>query len=161
MRSLLLLEMIVERNNIEKSGETHVVSRKTAVSDSLINYLIAATLDGMSWNDELEISRELIVLIKHQLGALNSKVETELDTHKNKINATWIAAQILVAGKTPTYRMIGRAFGVQASTVMRWFPDGNFMSEAKKLVPVVRDLLPGMKKRARELKLARKLTEGD
>jgi hypothetical protein len=157
--SLRLLEMLIERDKLQKSGATHVVSRKKAINDGLINYLIATSLDGMSWNDELTISRELIVLIKRQLGTLNSQYEAELEKHTRKSDATWIAAQLLAAGKTPTYRNIGRIFGVQATSVMRWFADGDFMAEAKKLVPLVRDLLPSVKKFAEDRKIARDLTE--
>jgi len=141
--SLQLLEMLLERAKLEKSGATHVVSRGKSISDSLVNYLIGCGLDALSWNDDLRITRELIVLIQHQLGVLNSKYEDELETRTKKSNATWVAAQLLAAGKTPTYRNIARAFGVQASTVMRWFPDGDLRTEAERLVPLVKDLLLG------------------
>lgn len=153
--SLRLLEMILERDKLQKSGSTHVVSRGKSISDSLVNYLIALALDALSWNDELEITRELIVLIKHQLGTLNSQYEAELETRTKKTNATWVAAQLLAAGKTPTYRTIARAFGVQASTVMRWFPEGDFIAEAENLVPLVKDLLPKARKSAQDRKVAR------
>jgi hypothetical protein len=119
--SLLLLQKLIERDNLHKSGETHIVSRKKVVSDTIINYLIGCALDGMSWADNLEITRELIVLIKQQLGTLTSQYEIEQERLNRRSQAKWIAAQLLNQGKTPTYRNIGRVLGVQASTVMRCF----------------------------------------
>jgi hypothetical protein len=49
--SLLLLELIIERQNKEKDGETHIVSRGKAISDALINYLIRACLDALESRD--------------------------------------------------------------------------------------------------------------
>jgi hypothetical protein len=136
--SLLLIERVIERDEIKRSGETHIVSRKRAISDTLVNYLIGTALDSMSWNDELEISPELIVLIKHQLGNLTSQYEIELERQERRSQAFTVALQILARGQTPTYRKVGRALGVQASTVMRWFPDRDFIAEMKTLVGSVK-----------------------
>jgi hypothetical protein len=59
--SLRLLELLINRSMMEKSGATHVVSRKKGISDRLVNYLIVSALDGMSWMNQMRISRELIV----------------------------------------------------------------------------------------------------
>jgi hypothetical protein len=150
--SLLLIQKIIERDNLHKSGETHIVSRKKVVSDTLINYLIGRALDGMSWTDNLEITRELIVLIKQQLGTLTSQYEIEQERLIRRSGARWIAAQLLNQGKTPTYRNIGRVLGVQASTVMRWFPDGDFIAEAEKFAGFIRKFLPDLQELAGELK---------
>jgi hypothetical protein len=138
--SLLLLERVIERDNIQRSGETHVVSRKKAISDTLVNYLIGTALDWMSWNDELEISRELIVLIKHQLGTLSSQYEIEQVREERRSQALTVAMQILAKGQTPTYRKVGSALGVQASTIMRWFPDRDFIAEVKAFAGMVESL---------------------
>lgn len=136
--SLKLLEQVIERKEKEKSGETHIVSRKHAISDTFVNYLITEALDALSWNDELEISRELIVLIKHQLGSISSQYEAEVERRTKTSQARLIAAQIVARGETPTYRKIGRIMSIQASTVMRWFPDGTFISEAKELAEALK-----------------------
>jgi hypothetical protein len=153
--SLLLLQKVIERDNLHKLGETHIVSRKKVVSDTLINYLIGCGLDGMSWTDNLEITRELIVLIKRQLGTLTSQYEIQQERLNRRSQATWIAAQLLNQGKTPTYRNIGRVLGVQASTVMRWFPDGDFVAEADKFARLIKELLPDLQRLAGDLKTRR------
>lgn len=138
--SLCLLEKLIERKKIQKSGETHIVSRKKAISDTLVNYLIASALDGLSWSDNLKISRELIVLIKYQLGSPTSQYEIEEEKREQRREAEWIAMNILAEGRTPTYREIGRALGVQASTVMRWFPKGNFIADMKSFKGSVKEV---------------------
>jgi hypothetical protein len=65
--------------------------------------MIGCALDGMSWSDNLEIIRELIVLIKQQLRTLNSQYEIEQERLNRRSQAKWIAAQLLNQGKTPTY----------------------------------------------------------
>jgi hypothetical protein len=45
--SLVLLELIIERQKRQKNGETHIVSRNKVISDTLVNYLIAACLDAL------------------------------------------------------------------------------------------------------------------
>jgi hypothetical protein len=72
-------------------------------------------------------------LIKHQLGSISSTYEFDLDKREKRQQARWIAAQIAAKGKSPTYRQIGRAMGVQASTVMRWFAGEACISDAKTL----------------------------
>ena len=154
--SLLLLQKIIERDNLHKSGETHIVSRKKVVSDTLINYLIGCALDGVSWaDDNLEITRELIVLIKQQLGTLTSQYEIEQERLNRRSQAKSIAAQLLNQGKTPTYRNVGRVLGVQASTVMRWFPDGDFIAEAEILLGFMKEYFRDLLRPAGEFKARR------
>jgi hypothetical protein len=68
--SLVLLELIVERQKREAGGETHIVSRKKGISDTLVNYLIATCLGALDWHPNLAFSAELIVLLQHQLGPI-------------------------------------------------------------------------------------------
>jgi len=49
------------------------------------------------------------------------------------------AIKIACEGKEPSYRAIGKAVGVNATTVMRWFPDGTFIEEAKKIYRLVKE----------------------
>lgn len=142
--SLLLLELIIERQNKEIKGETHIVSRGEAISDTLINYLIGTCLDALDWNNEMEISRELIVLVKHQIGTIISDYRLQLKKREQRQRAVWIAAQIVARGGVPSYRKIGRILGVEASTVKRWFPKGEMISEAKSLLDMVAAVSPSL-----------------
>jgi hypothetical protein len=131
--SLLLMERIVEREEAEKLGQTHLASRGEAVSDSLINYLINLMLDSLDWNDDLHIPRDLIVLIRHQVGGARSEWERSLEVQQKRSNAIWIAVQMAQQGHTPSYRKIAGALGVDATTVMRWFPNNELTEKMKAL----------------------------
>jgi hypothetical protein len=123
--ALRLMESIIQRNEKEDTGATHLISRREAISEALVNYLIGVALDGLSWNDDLLISRELIVLIKHQLGVSTSRYIEEQKIINRKFEARWMAGLLIRKGKLPSYRNIARSLGLQASTVKRWFSDQN------------------------------------
>jgi hypothetical protein len=131
--SLLLLEKIIEKKVREARGETHLVGRGNAISESLIDYLICMMLDSLEWSDELKLNRDLIVLIRERLGALSSKWEKEQELHDKQNAATWIALELASKGKTPSVRAIAKVMNVSPSTVMRWFPDSDILKRAKEL----------------------------
>jgi hypothetical protein len=122
--SLLLMEKMIEARQIEEAGETHLIRRGLAVSERLIDWLICCSLDALSWNDELTIPRDLIVLIRERLGGSNPQYEKEGEVRKNKIDAEMIAGQLMAQGVMPTLKILGRALGVAPSTVKRWFKPG-------------------------------------
>jgi hypothetical protein len=131
--SLHLLERIVERKLAEGAGQTHVVSLGKGISDSLVNYFVAVMLDALSWNDELEIPRDLIVLVRHQLiGDGETAQSKQLQVHRLEQNIRFIGAQLLEQGKQPTARKIAKILGVNASTVSRVYPGEKLLEEARR-----------------------------
>ena len=130
---LRLMERLIERDEKQDSGKTHLVSRGEAISDSLVNYLINMMLDNLEWNDELYIPRDLIVLIRYQTGGEISDQAKKLAIRDRKFNAVWIALQLSEQGKTPSYREIARVLGVNPTTVMRWFPNNDLTEQIEML----------------------------
>jgi hypothetical protein len=130
--SILLLKKLIERSRLINSGETHVVSRNSAVSDVFVNYLIGECLDALSWNDNLYISRDLIVLIKHQLGIEKNTIYEEVEKQNSAHYAELIGAQLISRGIEPSFRRVADIMGVSPSTVKRWFPDGDFRERANR-----------------------------
>ena len=137
--SLNLLTQLRERDARIARGETQLVSTKKAISDAFVNYLIANMLDSLSLQDEA-INPDLIVLIKYQLGVLNSEYELKYKKGDERKQAIWIAVTLAAEGKVPSYRKIAAEMGVQPSTVMRWFPDSSMITEAKKLFGELRNV---------------------
>ena len=82
--SLLLLEKIIEKKGLSARGETHLVGRGNAISESLIDHLICMMLDSLEWTDDLRLDRDLIVLIRERLGGVSSKWEKEQDLHERR-----------------------------------------------------------------------------
>ena len=127
--SLLLLERIIQARELTGSGETHLGRRGLAIPEKLIDWLICCALDAMSWNDDLYITRDLIVLIRERLGGANVEYQKAIEVHQNKSNAAMAAGQIKAQGVKPTFKLLGKIFGVAPSTVKRWFEPGEFERE--------------------------------
>jgi hypothetical protein len=131
--SLFFMEKIVEARNLTKAGETHLVRRGLAVPNKLIDWFITCALDGLSWTDELEINRDLIVLIRERLGGPFPEYEVGSDVHQKKMNAKIIGGSLQAQGVKPTLRLVAKLMGVTPTTVMRWFEKGEFQREVEKI----------------------------
>ncbi len=130
--SLQLMEKIIESESLSRSGETHLARRGMAIPERLINWLIACMLDALSWNDELHIPRDLIVLIRGRLSGSNPEYEQASRAHQRRGDAISIGGQLLARGIKPSFRMLAKALDVAPSTVKRWFPNGEFMQEVER-----------------------------
>ena len=151
--SLTLMERLIEREALEAAGESHVRSRGDAVGDSLVNYLIAMMLDALSWTDLLYIPRDLIVLIKYQIGADTAAEAKAQETRERRSNAAFAAAQIRAQGGKGSMRELAGLYKVSPSTVARWFPDNSFEQEVEQWTTAIETgLLDEIREIARELK---------
>ena len=128
--SLLLMEKILERKGLQKAGNTHIVSRKLAISDLLVNNLIGVMLDSLHWNGELEICADLTVLIKHQLGLEGSQYRQEQRQKEYRNTAISIILRFIQNKQNPTLRKVANLMNVDATTVMRWLGEGDWLEEA-------------------------------
>lgn len=124
--ALRLMEKIIEAREIAADGETHLIRRGLAIPEKLLDWVICCALDALSWNDDLMIPRDLIVLIRERLGGSNLHYEKEGTIRQNKQNAGLMAGQLMARGVVPTFKIIGEALGVAPSTVKRWFGPGEF-----------------------------------
>jgi hypothetical protein len=124
--ALRLMEKIIEARAIAADGETHLIRRGLAIPEKLIDWIICCSLDALSWNDDLMIPRDLIVLIRERLGGSNLHYEKEGEIRQNKQNAGLIAGRLMARGVNPTFKIVGEALGVAPSTVKRWFGPGEF-----------------------------------
>ncbi len=131
--SLQLLEKMIEAKTLLKNGETHIGRRGLAIPDRLIDWLIKCMLDAMSWSDDLYIPRDLIVLLRERLGGSNPQYEQATEANEMRQRAAVVGGQIMARGETPSFRQLGRILGVAASTVKRWFPEGDFLQQAEQM----------------------------
>lgn len=127
--SLQLMEKIIEARQLAQAGQTHLVRRGLAVPEKLIDWIINCSLDGLSWNDELYIPRELIVLIRERLGGSNPEYRKGAHAHNLKHNAAMIGGQLKAQGMKPTLHRLATILGVAPSTVKRWFKPGELQRE--------------------------------
>jgi hypothetical protein len=68
------MERIVAARRLAEAGESQLVRRGLAMPDSLIDWLINVMLDAQSWNNVLELNRDLIVLVRERLGMRRSTI---------------------------------------------------------------------------------------
>jgi hypothetical protein len=136
--SLHLLEKIVDRTRLEKSGETHVMSRGIGISDSLVNYLTAVMLDALSWNDDLYLPRDLLVLLRYQIIGEEPTQLKQLESDRLEDQIAYIGAQILEYGRQVTTREIAKILNINASTVSRIYPGDKLRIESEKQLEMLR-----------------------
>ena len=129
--SLFLMEKIIEARTLSRAGESQLSRRGRAIPDKLVDWLINCSLEALSWNDDLHIPRDLIVLIRERLGGSNPEYRQAAIAHEKKGNAALIAGQLKARGIKPTYKLLGSALDVAPSTVKRWFQPGEFEREAE------------------------------
>lgn len=131
--SLQIMEKMIEAKGLAKAGRTHLARRGLAIPDKLVNWLVACMLDALSWNDDLYIPRDLIVLIRERLGGSNPEYEQASDAHQKRWSAIIIGGQLKAQGRKPSFRMLAKFLNVSPTTVMRWFPDGDFEKEIERV----------------------------
>jgi hypothetical protein len=131
--SIQIMEKMVEAKKLSRSGTTHLSRRGLAVPDKLVNWLIACMLDALSWNDDLYIPRDLIVLIRERLGGSNPEYEQASHAHEMRWAAITVGGQLQAQGIKPSFRMLAGILNVAPSTVKRWFPHGEFAEEVERV----------------------------
>jgi hypothetical protein len=127
--ALQLMEKIIEGRKLAKAGETHLVRRGLIIPDKLVDWIINCCLDALSWNDDLIIPRDLIILIRERLGGHDTEYIQGAKIYELKTNAALIAGQLKAQGINPTYKMLGKILGVAPSTVKRWYSPDEFQRE--------------------------------
>jgi hypothetical protein len=128
--TLRLMECVVDRERIEKSGQAHLQSRRLAISDSLIDYLIVAMLEAAEEHDA-SIPPSLIILIRERLCGTNPDRYKEQLRQEGRQDAVALAALKFPSGKV-SIRSIANLMEVEPSTISRWFPDGDFQQHVDK-----------------------------
>jgi hypothetical protein len=124
--SLRLLELIIERRELSADGVTHAVGRGEAISDSLVNYIISIMLDALDWTGDMTLPRDLLVLVRHQIGGDKSKHEHTPRQRHERHRAISIAVQLRARGEKGSVRQVAKVLQVEPSTVSRWFEDQPF-----------------------------------
>ena len=99
--SLQLMEKIIDSRTLSQSGETHLIRRGLSIPDKLIDWVICCALDALSWNNDLHIPRDLIVLIRERLGGSNPEYAQAVRVHEKKQNAAFIGGQLKARGLRP------------------------------------------------------------
>jgi hypothetical protein len=122
--SLVLLEHIVARDRAERHGATHLASRGLVMGDGMVNQIVNRMIDGLIDADNPRLPSDLVILIRHQTGGVQSEWEKERKAQERESAALFLALELAMKGEAPTARRLGQALGVNPSTVVRWFQKG-------------------------------------
>lgn len=131
--SLRLIEELDQQRKLKDSGETQLISRKKAMPIMLIDWLIAVSLDAMSWNDSLEMNRDLMLLIRMRLIGEKPLYERKIQSHEQRSKAIRIAAQLHARREAVSVRKVAKFLDMAPSTISRFFNPGEFEEEYKRL----------------------------
>ena len=136
-----LMDRVLQRKDLEKSGATHVVSSKQGISDALVNYLIWIMLESLVKNEIHSLPTDLIVLIGYQIGTFEgTKFDANIEHDGKRFAILFLAIECLMNNQTPTMRKLASECGLNVSTVSRMFPENSLQREAEELLPIVRHL---------------------
>ena len=125
--------MLLRRRQLESQGETQLQARKEAISDSLIDYLVITTLEAMKWNGEEFVPGSLVILLRERLLGPNPAYHKAHEKRKNRKDAAFFAAQLLLRGEDCSVRKVAKIMDIDPSTVSRWFPNNSLRTEAERL----------------------------
>src|SRR5258708_26318614 len=108
-------------------GPGHIEKRRGAISDPMVNFLIATMFEALDWHEEtFRVPASLIVLIREQLCGSNPDLyEAYLSREKRK-RAAFVAAQCLQPGEKLSVRRLMELTGTRRMTAARWLRDPDF-----------------------------------
>jgi hypothetical protein len=128
---IALMEGIVAREKI--SGVGSAQKRRAAISDAMVNYLIAIMLDGINWSDAaLRPPAALILLIKHQLGPMKGDLYEKYKTHEAQRQLAWSVAQLLEPDEKLSINLLVKMAStrtpISRATAARWLKQKRFLN---------------------------------
>jgi hypothetical protein len=126
--SLHLLQLLVARGRLAQAGPGHIETRRNAISDATVNYLIVTMLEALDWNGEcISFPGSLIVLIKEQLCGSNPDLYQKYRARERFVHGASLAGQYFhLTKKRLSVRELAAMAGVGRGTAARWLEDSEF-----------------------------------
>ena len=131
--ALRLIEELVHYDKLHQEGETQIGRRNKAMPFKLIDWIISISLEALSWNDSMEMNRDLIVLINARLSGKDPHYKQYIHARETLQKAIWIGAQLVARGQPASMRKAASILNVSPSTISRGFDKGEFEQKCKKL----------------------------
>ena len=124
---LHLLELLIARSKLPKTGPGHITMRRSAISDTTVNYLISTMLELLDWHeDRFRIPASLVVLVRHQLCGLRPDLHQEYLSTEKRHNMAFVVAQQLKPDEKLSINKLVEMTGIPRSTAARWLKDHEF-----------------------------------
>lgn len=131
--SLRLMELLVARDKLPKGGPGHIEKRRDAISDTLVNYLIADMLEAIeSYKRPVLIPASLVVLIRDRLCGPDPDLRREIRASEKKkelkMNIVRASHAALSRGEEISIRKLAKIVGASKNIVARVFADPDYKS---------------------------------
>jgi hypothetical protein len=125
---LRLLELLIARSNLPKTGPGYIEKRRNSISDATIDYLVVKMLEALDAAGKLvRIPASLVVLTRELLGGPNADLHRYIFQKKKFYNAASAAAKIFDQGNERiSVRKLAAVAGVSRSTAARLLDDEEF-----------------------------------
>jgi hypothetical protein len=124
---LRLLELVAERDSLPKSGTGHIAKRRSAISDTTLNYLIANVLEGYDRkNEAFRLPASFVVLARHQLCKLRPDLEIEYRSRELRTIIALSVARQLKPDEKLSINRLKQLTGLPRTTAARWLADPEF-----------------------------------
>lgn len=124
---LRLLELLVVREALPKSGAGHIEKRRNAISDATVNYLIAIMLEAYDWNDFIfRVPASLVVLIRHQICGLIPDLHHEARSREKHHNLALFVGRQLGPGEKLSINKLKDMARIPRTTAARLLADPDF-----------------------------------
>ncbi|MBK8158772.1 MAG: hypothetical protein IPK59_08440 [Rhodospirillaceae bacterium] len=122
--ALRIMEWLVVRSALIKSGQTHLKIKREAVPDSLIDYLLMIIIESCE-RHSVSMPPALVVLLRERLGGPNPARHARYEISEKQKEAVWVAAQIFGANESISIRRLAKELNIEPSTISRWFKKEN------------------------------------
>jgi hypothetical protein len=124
---LHLLELLIARSKLPKTGPGHIAMRRSAISDTTVNYLISTMLESFDRNEDIfRIPASFVVLVRHQLCGLRPDLHQEYLSTEKRHNMAFVVAQQLKPDEKLSINKLVEMTGIPRSTAARWLKDQEF-----------------------------------
>jgi hypothetical protein len=128
---LRLMECLVSRRKLPKTGPGHITNRRAAISDTLVNYCIVMILQSMATKESPPvIPSSLIVLIRDRLCGPAPDLHKAYLAKQEQAAALRIMLKNYTSGSRLSARKLGTLAGVSKSKAARWLAEWNLIINA-------------------------------
>lgn len=123
--SLYLLEALIQQENMERAGVTHLVRIHRQIPNSLIDELALMMLEACS-GEYTGPPQALTVLLRARMGRLGRSAFLPRKSEEKDL-----AALLLASDPSLSARKMAEIIGVEHTTVLRWLKEEEFRERVK------------------------------
>jgi predicted DNA-binding transcriptional regulator AlpA len=122
---LRLLEALSRREKLTKQNP-HAVATNLAIGDALVDFLIGAVLESVSYYS-IKVPDSFQVLLKYRLRLFENAIKEERVLKHRRV----MVALMMAENPSLSARGLAKQTGLSPSTISRWMTDDDFMSYVK------------------------------